>query len=163
MVGSLVTLVLIATIGSILYTFIPIIYALVKKDKPASSPGIIRAMLALALVGGLIILTGASLNGHDSQATNLLIGGVVASASAAVAFYFASRSAQEARQDLLNAALGTETVPTLVGLSVAQAQVALSNTSLKLILPTPPPAGNIATQSIQPGTTVVKGTAISVM
>jgi hypothetical protein len=56
----------------------------------------------------------------------LLVGGVVASAASAVAFYFAARGAQEARQDVIKAAFGTEIVPKLIDLNVADAQATIS-------------------------------------
>jgi len=142
-----------------------VVYSFLSLTRPGQNGvGIIRAMLALVLVGGLVILAGASFTMGDTQTRNLLIGGVVASASGAVAFYFASRSAQDARRDLLNAALGTETVPKLVDLTVSQAQAAMSSGSLVLKLPEPVPAAEakVATQSIAAGTSVPRGSVITV-
>jgi hypothetical protein len=46
-------------------------------------------------------------------------GGLVASASAAVALDFSSKSSDQARSDMLSATLGTVEVSNLVGLTVA--------------------------------------------
>ena len=43
------------------------------------------------------------------------MGGLAANAGAAVAFYFASKSSDQARKDILTAAFGTTLVPDLVG------------------------------------------------
>ena len=158
LLGSLITLVGIAILTAVLYTF----WSNPKGSR--SSVGIIRALLALVLVGALVILAGASFSSSNSDTSNLLIGGVVASASGAVAFYFATRGAQDAQKDVLSAALGMETVPVLTALTVTQAQTALSKTSLKLQLPTAAPAADyvIKTQDIPPGTSVGRGTTVSV-
>jgi hypothetical protein len=42
----------------------------------------------------------------------------VASAGAAVAFYFATKASDQARSDILNASLGTTTVPDLRGMKI---------------------------------------------
>jgi hypothetical protein len=143
LLGSLMVLVGVAILASIVYSFLRI-----TQTPEQSGLGIIRAMLALVLVGGLVILAGASFSMGDTQTRSLLIGGLVASSAAAVAFYFASRDADNARRDLLNAALGTETVPKLEGLDVSQAQAMMSSGSLVLKLPEPVPAASakIATQ-----------------
>ena len=157
LLGSLITLVGLAIVAAIVYTF------WINPKGSRSGVGIIRSMLALVLVGALVILAGASFS-SNSDASNLLIGGVVASASGAVAFYFATRGAQDAQKDVLSAALGMETVPLLATLTVSHAQTALSNTSLKLQLPTPAPDADyvIKTQSIPAGTSVARGTTVSV-
>jgi hypothetical protein len=119
--GSLMVLVGIAVLASIISSFL-------RLTRTPEQVGIIRAMLALVLVGGLVILAGAWFTMGDTQTRNLLLGGLVASSSAAVAFYFASRNADSARRDLLNPTLGgMETVPKLEGLTVSQAQAAMSS------------------------------------
>jgi len=155
--GSLVLLALAAVVAVIIYSF--------ARPNDPSVPGITRSMLALVLVGGLMILAGASFAaGVDAQTRNLLLGGVVASASAAVAFYFASRSAESARRDVLNAALGTEVVPDLVGKTVSEAQAVTSRGSLMLKLPDPAPASTdkVKSQSHAAGTSAPRGTVITV-
>jgi hypothetical protein len=111
-----------------------------------------------------VILAGASFSMGDTQTRNLLVGGLVASSAAAVAFYFASRDADNARRDLLNATLGTENVPKLEGLKVSQAQAAMSSGSLVLKLPEPVPGPDdiITKQDIAAGMSVPRGTAVTV-
>jgi hypothetical protein len=159
LLGSLMVLVGVAILASIVYSFLRI-----TQTPEQSGLGIIRAMLALVLVGGLVILAGASFSMGDTQTRSLLIGGLVASSAAAVAFYFASRDADNARRDLLNAALGTETVPKLEGLDVSQAQAMMSSGSLVLKLPEPVPAASakIATQDNAAGPSVPRGTVVTV-
>jgi len=122
-------------------------------------------MLALVLVGSLVLLAGASMDGGNEQTRNLLVGGIVASAASAVAFYFATRSAQEARRDILNAAFSTETVPDITNLDIARAQATMSRTSLVLKLPevTPAAGATITKQEPVPGTSVAKGTEVKVL
>ena len=157
LMGSLMVLVGVGILASVIYSFL----RLTRSSDPA---GIVRAMLALVLVGGLVILAGASFSMGDTQTRNLLLGGLVASASAAVAFYFASRNADNARRDLLNAAFGSETVPKLIGLTVSAAQDAMSTRSLVLKLPEQIPEGDpqIASQEVASGTSVAKGTIVGV-
>jgi PASTA domain len=159
LLGSLVALVGVAILAAIIFSFMGL-----ARVSGQDGIGIVRAMLSLVLVGGLIILAGASFSMGDVQTRNLLIGGLVASTSAAVAFYFASRGAQDARRDLLSATLGTETVPKLVDLTVSQAQAAMSSGALVLKLPEPVPAADatVATQDIAAGTSVPRGTPVTV-
>jgi hypothetical protein len=157
--GSVIALGLVAIAAVTAYAFTT------RHASDQGAPGITRSMLALVLICGLVILAGASFAaGVDAETRNLLLGGVVASSSAAGAFYFASRSADSARRDVLNAAFGTETVPTLEGRTVTEARAETSRTSLALKLPEPAPAptDKVKTQSPAPGTSVQRGTAISV-
>src|SRR5262249_35243953 len=85
-----------------------------------------RSWLAVSLVGGLLVFTAVSFWLDDTQLRNTLIGGVVASAGAAAAFYFASKGADRAREDILGAALPAITVPNVVGKSRAEAEAALA-------------------------------------
>ena len=77
----------------------------------AASPDrtFIRGWLAIVLVGGLLIFAAVSFQLDDPALRSSLMGGVIASAGAAAAFYFASKSSDQARQDILNAALATVT------------------------------------------------------
>jgi plasmid stability protein len=157
--GSVTALAVAATAAVIIYAFMN------TQASSQGAPGITRSMLAIVLIGGLMILAGASFTaGVDAQTRNLLLGGVVASSSAAVAFYFASRSAETARRDVLNAAFGTEIVPKLEDLTVSAAQAVTSRGSLALGLSEPPPADTdkIKTQSPAAGASVARGTTISV-
>jgi hypothetical protein len=96
--------------------------------------GLTRGVLAVLLVGALIVLAIATLGlSDDPQTRDLLIGGVVATSGSAVAFYFASRGSDQARQDILKATVGAHgtAVPTLVGELVARGK-ALVRPSLRM-------------------------------
>jgi len=91
-----------------------------------------RSWLAIALVGGLLIFAGASFQLDDTALRSSLLGGVVASAGAAAAFYFASKSADQARQDILNASLSNIAAPSLLGLSGSQVAASIAGSPLYL-------------------------------
>jgi len=109
-----------------------------------------RPVLALLLVGTVLILAAASLTFDDADTRNLLVGGTVSLSSAAVAFYFASSGATEARRDLLAATVPILDVPNLVGKTLQEAQETMSGTSLALIVadpqPQPQPTDTVKTQ-----------------
>src|SRR5262249_10222147 len=91
-----------------------------------------RPVIALLLVGTVVILAAASLPlDADDQSRNILIGGVVSLGSGAVAFYFASSNAKEARRDLLRATAGV-TIPEPGDKTLQQAQALMSRTGLIL-------------------------------
>jgi hypothetical protein len=93
---------------------------------------IVRSWIALALVAGLLLFCALTFAVNDPDLQNTVFGGLIASVGAAVAFYFSSKSADQARQDILNATFGTETVPDLTGLTEDQATALLGKTSLRL-------------------------------
>lgn len=63
-----------------------------------------------------------------------LIGGLTASVGSAVAFYFSTKSSDNARQDLLNATVRTDTVPNLVGRTLKDATSTMGTTSFQLVV-----------------------------
>jgi uncharacterized membrane protein len=157
LLGSLITLASVAVLAAIIYTFL-------NRKQPDAGAGIVRPLLALMLVGGLIILAGASFSpGADAETRNLLIGGIVASASGAVAFYFASRVADEARKDLLKAALGTEIVPELTSMSVEQAKAAMVAAPFSLVVPAnAQPTATVTGQQPLAGTDARRGSQVTI-
>jgi hypothetical protein len=118
-----------------------------------------RPVLALVLVGTLVVLAAGSMSIGNTQTRNLLVGGVVSLASAAVAYYFSSKAATEARRDLLKATSGTA-VPDLVGKTFDEAAQIISLTPLVLVRPDPVPAGPIKSQEPKAGTTAAAGTTM---
>jgi hypothetical protein len=92
-----------------------------------------RSWLAIALVGGLLIFSAVSFQLDDTALRNSLLGGVIASTGAATAFYFASKSSDQARQDILNASVPTTTIPALVGHTRSDVNAALAGTALSLV------------------------------
>ena len=123
---------------------------------------LIRSWLAVSLVGGLLIFVAVSFWLNDTTLRSTLIGGVVANAGAAVAFYFASKSSDQARRDLLSAALPSALVPNLAGKDLQSARETIASTPLRLeIHPATPGAGAqvvtqvpVANQSAPSGSTV---------
>ena len=81
--------------------------------KRSSASSLIRSWAAISFVGGLLILGAASFGIGDETVRSTLLGGIVASTGAVVAFYFSGKHAEQARQDMMDAAFGTVTVPNL--------------------------------------------------
>jgi hypothetical protein len=144
--GDLV-LVLVLTIAGILLSGLVVILGRKLLSPPSQSaaapsdgqdsdvgPGgtLIRSWLAIALVFGLVLFCAVAFGIDDESLRSTLIGGLVASASAAVAFYFSSKTSDQARADILSAALGSAEVPNLVGMTVAQVKAVMASTSLTL-------------------------------
>jgi hypothetical protein len=124
---------------------------------------VIRSWLAIALVFGLLLFCGVAFAIPDQSLRSSLIGGLVASAGAAVAFYFSSKSSDQARADILSAAFGTAEVPNLVGMTLVEAKKAMASTALSLRVESPSADDTSVVNSQQPdahrsvraGTTVV--------
>lgn len=94
----------------------------------------IRSWAAIILVIGLIIFCAFAFAVNDSTLRSTLIGGLIASVGSAVAFYFSSKAADKARQDVANAAtLGTDLVPSLIGKTQGEAAQILGKTSFSLV------------------------------
>lgn len=130
--------------------------------QPAAS--LVRSWIAVSLVIGLLIFTVVSMTLSDPTVRSTLIGAVSANVGAAVAFYFASKGSDQARQDILDATFGVEQVPTLKGMNVDAARSALGGTSLKLeIDPASPQGANfVAKQEPLQNTSVRKGSTVVV-
>jgi hypothetical protein len=99
-------------------------------NDPAQS--VVRSWIALALVAALALFCAVTFAIDNSNLQNTIFGGLIASVGAAVAFYFSSKSSDQARADILNATFGTETVPDLAGLAEDEATALLGKTSFKL-------------------------------
>jgi PASTA domain len=104
---------------------------------PGRESTLVRSWLAISLVGGLLIFVTLAFYIDAPELRSALVGGIVANAGAAVAFYFASKASDQARRDILNASLGTATVPDLRGKNIAEVNEALAKTSLR-VDPDPP-------------------------
>jgi hypothetical protein len=118
------------------------------KDAPDST--LVRSWLAISLVGGLLIFAAVSFWLDDTTLRSTLIGGVIANAGAAVAFYFASKSSDQARRDILSAALPSTLVPDLVGNNLATAQQAVAATPFRLEVSPPNPSADAQVVSQHP-------------
>ena len=106
----------------------------VMKDGGGTEQSIVRSWLALTLVIGLVLFCGVALFLSDTNLRSVLIGGLAASTGTAIAFYFSSKASDQARQDILNATFGTETVPDLKGCTRDEAMRRLGQTSLQLVV-----------------------------
>jgi hypothetical protein len=130
---------------------------------PAQS--VVRSWIALTLVAGLVLFCAVTFAINDPNLQNTIFGGLTASVGAALAFYFSSKSSDQARQDILNATFGTETVPDLTGRTEDQATALLGKTSLKLeVSPGSSTAANATVGSQQPpkDSVVRKGSSVVV-
>jgi PASTA domain len=130
----------------------------------SESNSIVRSWIAVALVSALILFCAASFVVADTSLRSTLFGGLVASVGAAVAFYFASKSADQARHDILSAALGTSEVPNLIGKSIADARTQISETGLVFAKQDPSwdEASLIKTQTPDGGTMLRTGSKVTV-
>jgi hypothetical protein len=125
---------------------------------------VVRSWIAIVLVGGLLIFCAVALAINDPSLRSTLFGGLIASVGAAVAFYFSAKSSDQARKDILTASLGTAEVPKLEGLTVAQAQAAISKTPLQLVVSTQNAQSSdvVTDQSPAPNTDVRNGSRVLV-
>ncbi|MDP9903297.1 PASTA domain-containing protein [Arthrobacter bambusae] len=127
-----------------------------QEKKGGVATSLTRPLLAILLVGSVTLMAAASLTLSDQSGADLqkmLVGAVISLSSAAVAFYFASASATEARKDLLSATSTKAVVPDLVSKTVDQARQLISGTAFTLKVPDNT-AGDkvIVTQNPPPGT-----------
>lgn len=95
-----------------------------------SDPGsVVRSWIAISLVMGLLVFCATAFLIDDPSLRSTLYGGLIASVGAAVAFYFSSKGADQARSDILNTVLTLSqggTPPT--GFSAMTPQAAVSGT-----------------------------------
>ncbi|PWI13009.1 hypothetical protein DI272_01795 [Streptomyces sp. Act143] len=132
-------------------------------EKAIETDGVVRSWLAIAFAAGALILVPITFALQDSTTRNVLIGALVATLSAATTFYFTTKSAQEAQQNLLKAQ-GTERVPDLVGFTLTEARKITSVSSLILdVDPNTPDGQNKRVRTVQPtaGTEITKGAHVT--
>jgi hypothetical protein len=135
-------------------------------DDASADKTLIRSWLSVALVSGLLLFAAGSFFIDDTNMRGVLMGGVIASAGTATAFYFASKASAETQKNLLSAVFDgprTFDLPNLTGMSVAQARGVAAALRLtfgtdpqgaqdgSVIAATKPAAGT----SVKPGDTVV--------
>jgi PASTA domain len=123
----------------------------------------IRSWIAITLVIGLISFCAFAFAVNDTTLRSTLIGGLIASVGSAIAFYFSSKSADKARQDIASAAAGTEMVPSLIGKSKDEATQALGTTTFRLIeRPGNPPDDHVTEQHPPANTYAPRGSSVLV-
>jgi hypothetical protein len=76
------------------------------KTTPDPSESVIRSWLAISLVFGLLVLCTAAFVVNDEQLRSTLLGGLIASVSAAVTFYFSSKATDQAVSAVVNLSQG---------------------------------------------------------
>ena len=91
-------------VGSLLAGLVVILGRKLLEQDGGSPQSLVRSWLAVSLVFGLLAFCAAAFWIDDPQLRNTLIGGLVASAGAATAFYFSSKGADQARTDILKTA-----------------------------------------------------------
>lgn len=143
-----------------------IIYGRTRFTKGEEKQSIVRSWIAVSLVVGLSIFCAASFGLVDPNLRSTLIGGFTASAGGAIAYYFSSKSADEARQDLLATFAGVDTVPSLIGKTLDEARVVLGGTYFRLQVENPDPPHSadvkIAKQTPLAGVTALRGSNVKV-
>jgi hypothetical protein len=96
----------IVVVGMILAGIVVIVSrATVGGGTPTEPGSVIRSWIAISLVMGLLVFCAAAFLVEETSLRSTLFGGLIASVSAAVAFYFSSKSADQARSDILKAAI----------------------------------------------------------
>lgn len=75
-----------------------------EKDPNEQAGSVIRSWIAISLVMGLLVLCAAAFLINDTSARSTLFGGLITSAGAAVAYYFSTKTAEEARAAIVDAA-----------------------------------------------------------
>ncbi len=131
---------------------------------PDADATMVRSWIAISLVSGLLIFCAVAFYQGDKRLRDILFGALASNVGAAIAFYFSTKGAAQARKDVLNATMGTSETPNLVGLSLHDARTAMSAMSFQLVTldPGADPGDTVKGQSIQPGSTVRKGTSLIV-
>jgi hypothetical protein len=160
------TVVLILGSGALVLLCRVILEGTPKTQRTGADKTLVRSWLAVALTGGLLLFAAGSFFIDDPTVRSLLMGGVVASAGTAVAFYFASKASEQTQQNLLSAAFGNLVllkVPDVRGRTVADARRIIEALPLKFVTnsaaagdqgtvtDTIPPADGVA----RPGDTVM--------
>lgn len=140
------------------------------RSKSTETAGYIRSWIAVMLVAGLLLFCALAFGVADESLRSTLIGALTASVGTAVAFYFATKAGDQARQDVLAAAganpgapPATAEVPDLTGDDIADATSTLGRTTFKIELhPKSPAAGVVRVQKPPGGTTAQVGTSVVV-
>ena len=154
-----------AVLGIIAITVLLIGLLVIFARSKDPTQSVVRSWIALTLVAGLVLFCAVTFAINNPDLQNTIFGGLTASVGAAIAFYFSSKSSDQARQDILNATFGTETVPALKGLTEDEATALLGKTSLRLeVSPGSSTAADAKVESQQPpqNSVVRKGSSVVV-
>jgi hypothetical protein len=115
-------------------------------------------------VGSLVLFCAVAFEIDDETLRTTLIGGLVATVSSVVAFYFATKSSDQARQDLLKAGASKVLVPALKGDTKAQVASTMAALPLSLVFQPPDAQDNwrVTSQTPAANTTVSSGDEVKV-
>ncbi|KQR52318.1 hypothetical protein ASF88_12270 [Leifsonia sp. Leaf336] len=96
----------VALLVAMILAFIALLFYMARmtKKKKDADTSVVRAWIAVTLIAGLLILTAVTFGGTDSSLRNTLVGGIVAAAGTAVAFYFATKANEASNAAVLKAA-----------------------------------------------------------
>jgi len=81
---------------------IGVIVIFARRKDPAGQ-SVVRSWIALALVAGLVLFCAVTFAINDPNLRSTVFGGLTTSVGAAIAFYFSSKTSDQARQDILQA------------------------------------------------------------
>jgi PASTA domain len=126
---------------------------------------VVRSWIAISLVIGLLLFCALTFAVPDTTLRSTLIGALTASVGSAIAYYFSTKSAEQARQDLMTTIAGSEVVPDLHGMNAATAATTLGKTSLKLEINPPgskDPTATVLSQNPNRGVSAPKGSSVQV-
>ena len=101
--GSLTAWQTLAVMGVVAVTILAIGGIVLRSRKTDRAQSLVRSWIALALVAGLVLFCAVTFAIPDANLRSTLFGGLTTSVGAAVAFYFSSKSSDQARKDILDA------------------------------------------------------------
>jgi hypothetical protein len=82
---------------------IAVVRAKAAPEAGGDASSVVRAWIAISLIMGLLVFCAAVFAIDDSSLRSALFGGLIANVGAAVAYYFSSKAADQARADILQA------------------------------------------------------------
>ena len=136
-----------------------------KADPAQSTEGyaFVRSVIALWLVLGLLMLAVLSFAYGNENLQSTIFGAVTVSAGGAIAFYFSTKAASEARRDLMQVADGLVFVPDVTHKTVDNARAIFAKQP-DLVLDSDSYDGKmiVTSQSPGPGQRLARGSTVTV-
>jgi hypothetical protein len=126
------------------------------------SSSVVRSWIAIALVGGLLVLCAAAFAIDDSTVRSTLIGGLTASVGSAIAYYFASKSSEQSTAAIVQATTGMAKIPDLTGKTTDEAIAALGTSFVLGIDPSAASGAHVVSQAPPAGTSAAIGSPVVV-
>jgi hypothetical protein len=100
---SRVLVILTLIVGGMLLAGVLVAVTRAKIKGPSDDGSVIRSWIAISLVMGLLVFCAAAFLIDDQSLRSALFGGLIANVGAAIAFYFSTKAADQARADVLSA------------------------------------------------------------